>query len=47
MSSSGDRRKDGIGMGSRGHEEEENLLQGHLLPQRWEIEEDFLAAFDG
>lgn len=34
-------------MGSREHEEEENLLQGHLLPQGWEIEEDFLAAFDG
>lgn len=23
------------------------LLQGHLLPQGWEIEENFLTAFDG
>lgn len=23
------------------------LLQGHLLPQGWEMEENFLAAFDG
>lgn len=34
-------------MGSREHEKEENPLQGHFLPQGREIEEDFLAAFDG